>query len=156
MQKLPLYEDLEFLIPPMEWTWLWWVAGAALLCSIGIAWYFFKMSQKPRVGMEEKYLKILSQLRLEKSDSYTLMTKVSQVLRVYIEEKFRIAATKQTTREFLNTLRKENKIRESHRALLDEFLNEADLIKFARKQQDSDRMNQLHAAAVKFVTETRS
>lgn len=157
MKRLPLFEDTEFLMPPSQGIWLWILAGIILAAAGIITWILLSKGKKEDKLLEE-YLEKMNQLhfKLGKMDQYSFMTQASQILRYYIQDKFEIEATKQTTREFLGAIFKDERIVSVHRTLLGDFLNEADQVKFARKHHELDRLEKLHAAAVRFLMETRS
>jgi len=80
---------------------------------------------------------------------------VSDVVRRYIEQRFEVIATHQTTEEFLRDLLATSRsalLR--HRALLTEFLHQCDLVKFAGMSLTAQNMESLHHSARAFVLET--
>ena len=81
---------------------------------------------------------------------------VSDVLRRDIERRFQIAAVRQTTEEFLQQLtasrsESDTGISHAHRNALRDFLNECDLVKFARGQLDHAQRERLHDVARAFI-----
>jgi hypothetical protein len=56
---------------------------------------------------------------------------LTDVIRHYIEDRFGYHAPKQTTTEFLSAVQRENLLCEEHHAPLQEFLQVADMVKFA-------------------------
>jgi hypothetical protein len=82
-------------------------------------------------------------------------TAASDIVRGYIELRFDVIATHQTTEEFLHDLL--NSSRASlvrHRTLLSEFLQACDLVKFAGLSLTVENMEALHQSARAFVLET--
>jgi hypothetical protein len=80
---------------------------------------------------------------------------VSDIVRHYIEQRFDVTATQQTTEEFLRDLldySHPSLVR--HRAVLSEFLNQCDLVKFAGVSLSIQGMESLHGSARAFVLET--
>jgi hypothetical protein len=81
---------------------------------------------------------------------------VSEVIRVYIEQRFGERAARRTTEEFLSDLLKQQGTAlAQHRALLEDFLNHCDLPKFARWQLSATEMESMHASARTFILNTR-
>jgi LPXTG-motif cell wall-anchored protein len=79
----------------------------------------------------------------------------SEVIRTYIERRFQIVATQRTTEEFLQTLAQgSNEALSRHRALLEEFLNQCDIVKFAGASPAVTELEPLYASARRFVLET--
>jgi hypothetical protein len=80
---------------------------------------------------------------------------VSDVVRRYIEERFGVTATHRTTEEFLHDLLESSHAPLArHRALLAEFLQQCDLVKFAGMSLTLQNMESLHHSARAFVLET--
>src|SRR6202034_3871815 len=79
----------------------------------------------------------------------------SELLRDYIEKRFDVLATQRTTEEFLQTLlQNSNETLVRHRALLAEFLQQCDFVKFAGSSLAVTDMESLFRSARGFVLET--
>jgi hypothetical protein len=79
----------------------------------------------------------------------------SEVIRTYIERRFVVVATQQTTEEFLQTLlQNPNEMLARHRPLLEVFLQQCDLVKFAGTSLTVADMESLFQRARDFVRET--
>jgi hypothetical protein len=79
----------------------------------------------------------------------------SEVIRHYIEKRFNVVATQRTTEEFLQAvLQGPNETLSRHRALLTEFLQQCDLIKFAGTSLALTDLEILLQSARRFVLET--
>jgi hypothetical protein len=79
----------------------------------------------------------------------------SEVIRNYIEKRFNVIATQRTTEEFLQTLlQSSNETLTHHRALLAEFLQQCDFVKFAGASLAVTDMESLFQSARSFVLET--
>jgi hypothetical protein len=124
----------------------WILAGLALVAIIlGVIWYIRKRRKnepvfrlKPRVVLspQEKALQELEKLRVKKlwqsgklKEYYTELT---DILRVYIEDNFRVPAMEQTTSEIMDTLAALNEINQEPLSMLNQILSLADMVKFAR------------------------
>ena len=82
---------------------------------------------------------------------------VSDIVRRYLEQRFEITATQQTTEEFLHDLlASSHAALARHRPLLSEFLHQCDLAKFAGMSLTQQSMESLHHSARAFVRETAS
>ena len=81
---------------------------------------------------------------------------VSQVLRVYLEERFGLRAPERTTEEFLRDLERGDGLARRHRAELERFLSQCDMVKFARLLPAADEHERTFALAEGFVESTRS
>jgi len=79
----------------------------------------------------------------------------SEAIRDYIEKRFDVVATQRTTEEFLQTLlQSSNESLARHRALLAEFLQQCDFVKFGGASLEVTDMESLLRAARSFVLET--
>ena len=80
---------------------------------------------------------------------------ISDVVRQYIEGALQVTATHRTTEEFLrDLLDSKNSALAAHRELLEEFLHQCDVAKFAGVGLSMQIMESLHRSARSFVIET--
>lgn len=73
------------------------------------------------------------------------------ILRIFIEKAFAIQAPEQSTEEFLVELTREERISESEKQVLKDFLVEADLIKFAKGSFDLQLEDKASKVATDFI-----
>jgi hypothetical protein len=81
-------------------------------------------------------------------------TRLTEIVRIYIERKFGVMAMEQTSNETLNELRSGNRTVPGHIEYLSECLLLADLVKFARARPGDETHNACFMAAFNFVEET--
>ena len=79
---------------------------------------------------------------------------VSRIVRVYIEGRFGLRAPEQTTEEFLRAAGASAALAPEARALAAAFLEQCDLVKFARARPGAAEMRGALAAAERLVRET--
>jgi len=79
---------------------------------------------------------------------------LSAIVRVYLEDRFNLRAPEQTTEEFIRTSAGSSALSSEHRALTQSFLEQSDLVKFARYEPESDDMRRAWDAAARLVRET--
>ena len=82
-------------------------------------------------------------------------TRLSDIVRQYLEGQMGLRAPERTTEEFLYEVSRDHSLSEEHRELLGAFLQEADLVKFARHQPGAEDMKRAMDAAEKFVEDTQ-
>lgn len=82
-------------------------------------------------------------------------TKLSDILRRYIEEQFEIKAPEMTTEEFLYFVRDKNKLSVAHTEVLKDFLTSCDLVKFAQYAPTAQEAEKSFLIAKRFVDETK-
>jgi len=82
-------------------------------------------------------------------------SELSDIIRVYIENRFNINAPEMTTEEFLYTLKDSSELLTSHKNLLKEFMTLSDIVKFAKYGPSDEEINNSFDAAKKFVDETK-
>jgi hypothetical protein len=147
----------KYLLPP--WLLPAVIAGAVLLAlsAYGI-WRWLRRRRRPRVLLPfEIALQRLEEMRalMQPDDAREFSIAVSDVVRRYIEERFSVTATHRTTEEFLHDLLESSHAPLArHRALLSEFLQACDLVKFAGMSLTLQDMESLHHSARAFVLET--
>ena len=79
---------------------------------------------------------------------------MADILRVYLEERFKAHAPERTTEEFLNELQQMPQMTSEQKALLEQFLKFCDFPKFAQLDPSEEECRRLHGIAVKLVQET--
>jgi hypothetical protein len=80
---------------------------------------------------------------------------ISDIVRRYIEDEFKVTATHRTTEEFLHDLLdSSNASLAAHRTLLAQFLNQCDMAKFAGAELSMPIMETLYQSARSFVIES--
>jgi hypothetical protein len=141
-----------------------WIIGAILLALLVIAalyCIFRKRQEGPAVlAPWETALLELAELRIGfrqgKIEMETCFVKLTDVVRQYLEKRFRINAPKQTTYEFLAELNKpDGVLPENQRPFLREFMTAADLVKFAKLPPDEHTLSVALDKAEALVAETR-
>jgi len=147
----------KFIFPP--WLLPAVIAGAVLL-AVG-AWglrRWLRRRRQPRALLPfEIALQRLEEMRalMQPAAAREFSIAVSDVVRRYIEERFGVTATHRTTEEFLHELLESSHAPLArHRAVLSEFLQQCDLVKFAGISLTLQNMESLHHSARAFVLET--
>ena len=134
------------------------LAGAALLALGGfILWHRRRRRQSRALRYFEIALQRLEKLRelMHPGSVREFSSAISDTVRRYIEAGFEVTATHQTTEEFLHDILKhENSPLARHRSLLDEFLRQCDLAKFAGMSLSMDNMESLYRSAHSFIVGT--
>ncbi len=82
-------------------------------------------------------------------------TQLSDIVRQYIEDRFRIRAPEMTTPEFLLYLRDSQALTTEHKGFLKDFLNSCDMVKFAKYGPSLQETDESFRLAVKLVDETK-
>ncbi len=144
--------------------WLYMLIGAAiLLVTVALLFFFFKRRKPEPVVEISAHEHALAELEraghyIEKNQSLLYAEKVSEILRTYLERRFDLHSTRQTTREFFDSLvtlpQEKRNVLLSHQQSLQSCLEQCDLAKYAHKTSGQENMQQLKARVVKFVKET--
>jgi hypothetical protein len=144
---------------PNPYAWLWWTLGAVALASLlYLAWRWWKNRPAPPppppVPPHERALQALEAALQHLAEPRLFCIRVSDILRLYLEERFDFAAPEQTTEEFLLELQATSRLAEKQKDLLGDFLQRCDLVKFAKYEPTLTELQDLHGAAVRLVQET--
>ena len=137
---------LEVPPPPPDYTWLWWTGGILLfLICAGIAlWLYLKWRKEkaipppppPPVPLHIRMLEQLEQLKTqglaEKGMTKEYYTALTDIIRAYIEERFRVPAMEQTSDEIMHSFRS-LAVDDQSRYYLKQILMLADMVKFAKE-----------------------
>jgi len=136
-----LAQALPDIAPPVNYSlvppWMIFVGSLVVLTIIGLAiWYGRRFFRKKQVTLSprERALAALSEIEseVERIAPYQFSIRVSNILRRYVVEQFDLPMTRQTSVEFLNAIASAPNFGDEEKALLADFLNRCDLIKFAR------------------------
>ena len=81
---------------------------------------------------------------------------LTDIVRGYLEKRFKLPASKQTTEEFLEGINQESgPLPQVQRPFLKEFMQASELVKFAKLPPDENTLNQALGKAETLVNETR-
>lgn len=80
---------------------------------------------------------------------------LSDILRRYIEKRYGLMAPERTTEEFIQLMQTQGQFNREHRQLLQKFLLECDLVKFAKITPDKTETGKGTEMVRRFVDETR-
>lgn len=137
------------------------VIGAAIVVALCVAYVIWRRRDRavpPRaLTLSEQTLQHLEDTRplMHPDTARAFGIAASELIRDYIQKRFQVVATQRTTEEFLQTLlQNSNEALVCHRALLAEFLQRCDLVKFAGDSLAVTDMEALFQSARRFVLET--
>ncbi len=80
---------------------------------------------------------------------------LSLIVRSYLEDRFALRSPELTTQEFLAEMGRSPDLARAHQRLLQSFLEQADLVKFAGYRPEAEVVAESIAAAEQFLAETR-
>ena len=118
---------------PNGMGWLPWVIPAAAL-TLALAWFLQRRRPRLRATLPPDKQALLELRRLEQSadlPSAAYHTALSDVIRTYLAERLGLPATRQTTAEFLEMVRRTGRLSPEEQRMLHAFLERCDLAKFA-------------------------
>lgn len=178
VQVLPVYIDstnaqLYGLVPPIEVPYklgefkhliLWSLLVAFILILIALAIIYFNAKQREQRIEEVKIpahilalgeLGDLESLKLIEAERVKdFYSSLSDILRRYLENRYHFLALESTTDEILKAL-KEHLYKTQNIKEIDEFLRDADLVKFAKAHPEEHRHQQYFNFVKDFVLETK-
>lgn len=98
---------------------------------------------------------ILDEKLIERGESKLFFSKISDVLRNYIENRFGLLAPRRTTEEFLGDISRDAPFPAEQRELLGVFLQDCDLVKFAEHQPSPEESVKAIDSCRAFIDATR-
>jgi len=147
-------------IPP-DLTWVWILLGVLALLALAawIRWRWFRPGAKPpalpqRVPPYKVALGELDAILRRIHEAEPFCTGVSGIARVYLEDQFDLRAPERTTEEFLHEVQDSNVLDEKQKESLGRFLEQCDMVKFAKYEPAESELKELHEAARRLVEET--
>jgi hypothetical protein len=123
-------------MPETRLTWLWWLAPVPLVAALAV-WLLRRRSRGAKEPLpHEVFLRHLQELERQPTDTAELVerwhTRLSDLLRWFLEKQLNLPATRQTTPEFFLALQRGGQLPQEQQARLNEVLAQCDLAKFAR------------------------
>jgi len=156
--------QLRGIKPPVEipnpWIWAMWIAAGLILAAAVIWWIRYLRKRKAESAFVAPVpAHIRARQKLEEAlqwieEPKPFCTLVSDTIRGYLEERFNFRAPERTTEEFLNELRETDLLMPDQKDSLGDFLQQCDLVKFARYEPTVVELRALHESAVRLVSET--
>jgi hypothetical protein len=158
----PAAEDIRdirgprYLLP--GWAWPAFAAGVLLVALGCYGFWRWRRKRAARVLLPyEIALQRLEELGalMQPARAREFSIAVSDIVRIYIEQRFNVTATRRTTEEFLHDLLKSSDAALArHQGLLGEFLHQCDFVKFAAQSLTQQNMESLLQSARAFVLAT--
>jgi hypothetical protein len=162
--QTPDLAKLDPMLPPVltdrSWSW-WWLAFALPLVALAVAWIVYRQklrSPEPAVHQptpEEIAEAALEQLLRENLPAAGLFkefyVRLTGLVRCYIEGTTGLKAPEQTTEEFLREMRSTEVFSAERSAKLKEFLEAADMVKYAGMQPEAEQIELSVLRAKEFV-----
>ena len=145
--------------------WPWWIAAAVVVVAAPLLWRYWSASRS-RARRHSAYElamnrldRLLARPRAEPEQVDEFFVELSAIVRWYLETRFELRAPELTTEEFLSLVSSSSELNPSvvgdYRLLLRDFLNRADLVKFANFRPAERDIEESVAAARRFLNETR-
>lgn len=154
------------VIPPIDRSATWWAISIAVLAFAGVVIFIIIWVIKRKKEMGPPIVlpwtlaaSLLNSLRHElqnhKINNRVCLTRLTDIVRNYLEKRYSISVNAQTTNEFLSDLDKTNSpLPVEHRNFLRDFMAASDLVKFANIPADSNLLNNAMSKADELVKST--
>ncbi len=163
----PPHHFLDF-IPGSPVDWFRWITGIILLAGLIYAVYFYVFIERRRRPFRESKVVIvppyeqakgaLEKLReehlCEKGQEREFYTRLTDILRVYLDRRFGISAMEMTSGDILRALSDNQETRWS-RSQIEQVLSMADFVKFAKMRPLPDDNLRTFRSVEEFVENTR-
>jgi len=156
--------DIRDIKPPIaipnDLEWLWWTLRIlAALAVVYLLWRWWRQRSAqvavvpvilPHVRARQKLAEALGLIDQPKP----FCIAVSDITRVYLEQRFNFHAPERTTEEFLRELASTNLLAREQKDSLGRFLESCDLVKFAKYEPGEPELRALHQSAARLIDET--
>jgi hypothetical protein len=129
-----------------------------VLAVLGLIWWALRRRTRQQAEFRESAA-ARARARLAESWAWVeqperFCTRLSEVVRVYLEERFGLRAPDQTTEEFLASLPQSSALDAALKPLLEDFLTQCDWVKFAQGDPGRTECERLHQMASRLIDET--
>jgi len=155
------------LTSPWPW-WSWLILGGSIVIAVAIVFLVVAHTSRktdesatatPLLPADVEALEAINQLESEqlltKARFHFFYTRLSAIVRRYIERRFSVMAPERTTDEFLREIRHQVILTNPQKDALAGFLRAADMVKFAKHEPLPQEGNAALLGARQFVAETR-
>ena len=152
--------DIRGLVEiPNPWKWVW--MGLAVVVGVGLGyslWKWWKGRKRDEFSESpaERARQALREALGLTSQPEQFVTRVSEIVRRYLEEECGWKAPERTTEEFLLEIQRNGSLGTAHHELLASFLSQCDLVKFARHELAHHELDELHNSAMRVIDEVSS
>ena len=166
--EAPSLSDLRPAAPPVRlpmqfgYKWLAWLAVPLLLVAASLYWWRWRKSQLPPEPIytpreiATAALRELERSNMAQKDVKTFYVELTGIVRRYLEQTSGVHAPEQTTEEFLRAIADHDAFLGEKRERLQQFLESADLVKFAGHQPSTEDVDQAFQRARRFIEITWS
>ena len=160
LRLLAIAQQFHDIAPPVDYslvpTWVVFVGTFLTLTLIGAIVWLIARSRKQPVPIKsarERALELLDRIEdeIEMLSPYQFSIRVSDILRSYVTEQYKLPVTRRTSIEFLNIIKTASPFSEEEKELLKDFLDRCDLIKFARYEATTEDSRLLLEEATRFL-----
>jgi hypothetical protein len=149
--------------PVPGWKSYWWRIMAGVLAVIIILVVILKRRKAVAeviITPWERALDTLGALRADVADGNVELgicfVRLTDIVRLYLEQRFMLKSSKQTTYEFLAEMKQSaSPLEDSQRDFLKQFMQAADLVKFAKLPPDALQLNHALDKAETLIKETQ-
>jgi hypothetical protein len=129
-----------------------------VLAVLALIWWALRRRARQQAEFRESAA-ARARARLSESWAYVeqperFCTRLSEVVRGYLEERFGLKAPDQTTEEFLASLPESTVLDAGLKPLIEDFLTQCDWVKFAQGDPGRTECERLHQIASRLVDET--
>ncbi len=159
-EKLALAGELTPVRHPGRWPWIT-VAGLVLI----LAWIAFRFLRKKREAIppplppwtraEQALDELTFEVKNRRLPLGQAFVRLTDLVRRYVEERYALPVTVQTTGEFMEDLRESSPLPREDQPFMKEFLTSADLVKFARMPPSESMLMEAVDGARALVRHTR-
>jgi hypothetical protein len=164
-QTVATTNDIRPIKPPVAvpnpWVPLFWAGGIVVLLGlVATGVILWAITRKRRAIVPPVPPHVRARQKLEAAllfinDPRAFAIAVSDAVRVYLEERFQLRAPERTTEEFLRDLQKTTLLSTGQKQSLSSFLEQCDLVKFARFEPPETMLRELQESALRLVHETQ-
>ncbi len=164
-EQTPDLANLEPMLPPvaiaLSWSF-WWIVVIVVVAILAAIWFFYRRRQRREQVVqvrqqtpEEIAQAALAQLLSENLPAAGLFkefyVRLTGVVRCYIEGTTGLKAPEQTTEEFLREMRVKEIFSSERSVRLTEFLEAADMVKYAGQKPGAEQIELSILRAREFV-----
>lgn len=160
--------DIKDIKPPLEFARKWWlwilISSLTIFIIAGVLVYFLLKTAKAQKILAAPKAHEIAYRALDSLKESDLLKnglvseyffRLSLIVRQYLENRFYLRAPEMTTEEFLQAMKESDKLSSQIKSLLKDFLQQADMVKFAKYGPTAAEILGAFNAARRLVDETK-
>ncbi len=139
----------------LELYWHYVLAGIVAIILVAVALYYIFKPKPKLLSAYEKAMLAIRQLNTDEVIDEEYTTRLSDIVRVFLEEHYNLPAPERTTPEFIDIANKSIVIEKGIKERLQKLLELSDMVKFARQAISPEQKSLISKTAIELIEKSQ-